>query len=247
MYSIYTKYIMKTKPFLLILVVFAIMQNTTFAQFEIKLSDDLFISKISDNVYVATHYFPWESNSLIIRASEKELVLIDTPYNSLSTALMLNWINKQLSPEKITAINTGFHIDNLGGNQYLRENEIDIYGADKTCKLIDEKGKQTQEQIISWLTPEQENIKRVYETMVFVKPNKTFKINEGIELNIGKLSFEVYFPGETHSPDNLVVYIKECELLFGGCMVKSLSHRNLGFTGDANIDEWPVSLKKIAA
>lgn len=219
--------------------------NTIFAQFEMKLSDELFISKLSDTIYVVTHYFPWESNSLIVKASGKEVVLIDTPYDTSATVLMLNWINENLKPEKITAINTGFHVDNLGGNQYLREKGIDIYGADKTCTLIDRRGKHTQQQLISWLKPEQERIKKVYEAMVFVKPNKIFKIEEGIFLKIGNLTFDVYFPGETHSPDNLVVYIKECNLLFGGCMVKALLYQNLGFTGDANIAEWPISMKKI--
>jgi glyoxylase-like metal-dependent hydrolase (beta-lactamase superfamily II) len=157
----------------------------------------------------------------------------------------LNWVDNNLKPEKITAINTGFHIDNLGGNQYLKEKGIEIYGTDRTCKLIDEKSKNTQQQLISWLEPEQERIKRVYETMVFVKPNKIFQIEEGVFLKIGDLTFDVYFPGETHSPDNLVVYLKECNLLFGGCMVKSLSSQNLGFTGDANLTEWPISMKII--
>lgn len=221
------------------------MSNTIFAQFETKLSEELFISKLSDTIYVVTHYFPWESNSLIVKASKKEVVLIDTPYDTSATALMLNWIYDNLIPEKVTAINTGFHVDNLGGNQYLREKGIDIYGADRTCTLIDEKGRQTQQQLITWLKPEQERIKKVYESMVFVKPNKIFKIEEGIFLKIGDLSFDVYFPGETHSPDNLVVYIKECNLLFGGCMVKAISYQNLGFTGDANIAEWPISMKKV--
>ena len=221
------------------------MTNTIFAQFETKLSEELFISKLSDTIYVVTHDFPWESNSLIIKASDKEVVLIDTPYDTTATALLYNWINNNLKPEKIIAINTGFHVDNLGGNQYLREKGIDIYGSDRTCVLIDERGKQTQQQLISWLKPEQEWIKKVYKSMIFVKPNKIFKIEEGIFLKIGNLSFDVYFPGETHSPDNLVVYIKECKLLFGGCMVKSLSSQNLGFTGDANVTEWPISMKVV--
>lgn len=217
----------------------------SFAQFETKLSKELFITKLSDTVYVVTHNFPWESNSLIINALEKEVVLIDTPYDTAATTLMINWINFNLHPNKITAINTGFHVDNLGGNQYLREKGIDIYGSDRTCALIDERGKNTQQQIISWLKPEQENIKTVFENMIFVKPNKIFKIEDGIILKIGDLTFDVYFPGETHSPDNLVVNIKEANLLFGGCMVKALSYNNLGFTGDANITEWPKSLKII--
>lgn len=233
------------RKLLLLCVGLMAMTNTIFAQFETKLSEELFISKLSDTIYVATHYFPWDSNSLIIKASNKEVVLVDTPYEPSATALLLSWIDKNLKPEKITAINTGFHIDNLGGNQCLRERGIDIYGADKTCALVDERGKQTQQQIISWLKPEQERIKKVYEELVFVKPNKVFKIEDGLDLKIGNLRFDVFFPGETHSPDNLVVYIKECNLLFGGCMVKSLSSKNLGFTGDANIDEWPNSMKVV--
>lgn len=219
--------------------------GSVFAQFETKLSEELFISKLSDTIYVVTHYFPWESNSLIVKASENEVVLIDTPYNVSATKLMLSWIENNLTPNKITAINTGFHIDNLGGNQCLRDEGIDIYGADKTCVLIDERGERSQKQLILWLKPEQEKIKEVYESMVFVKPNKLFKIEEGLLLEIGNLSFAVYFPGETHSPDNLVVYIKECDLLFGGCMIKALSSRTLGFTGDANIAEWIIAMKHI--
>jgi metallo-beta-lactamase class B len=220
-----------------------LMTKVVSAQFETKLSDRLFISKLSETVFVASHYFPWESNSLIVKASDNEVVLIDTPYENTATALVLNWIDKTLHPTKITAINTGFHIDNLGGNQCLRERGVDIYGSDRTCELVATKGTQTQQQIISWLTPEQEQIKEVYENLVFIKPNKNFKIEDGITLNIGSLSFEVFFPGESHSPDNVVVYIKENGILFGGCMVKSLESKNLGFTGDANLEAWPVSMK----
>ena len=221
----------------------AAAQYSAATQYETKLREDLFVSKLSDTVYVVTHYFPWESNSLVVKASAQEVVLIDTPYDTSATALMLDWVLSQFGPVRITAINTGFHVDNLGGNQYLRENGIDIYGADRTCELIDERGFQTQQQLISWLTPGQEHIKEVYETMVFTKPNKVFPLEEGIFLRIGDLDFEVFFPGESHSPDNVVVYISECCLLFGGCMVKALHAENLGFTGDANLSEWPLSLK----
>ncbi len=221
------------------------LPNSAAAQYETKLREDLYVSKLSDTVYVVTHYFPWESNSLVVKASAQEVVLIDTPYDTSATALMLDWVLSQFGPVRITAINTGFHVDNLGGNQYLREKGIDIYGADKTCELIDERGFQTQQQIISWLTPAQERFIKVYEGMVFTKPNKIFSLEEGIFLRIGDLDFEVFFPGESHSPDNVVVYISACDLLFGGCMVKTLGAKNLGFTGDANMSQWPVALKVV--
>ncbi|MBN1290826.1 MAG: hypothetical protein JXB48_03225 [Candidatus Latescibacteria bacterium] len=56
---------------------------------------------------------------------------------------------------------------------------------------------------------------------------------------------EIYYPGETHTEDNTVVYFKGKSLLFGGCMVKSMNSQSLGFTGDANLEEWPKSIKKV--
>jgi len=38
-------------------------------------------------------------------------------------------------------------------------------------------------------------------------------------------------------------HFSACDLLFGGCMVKTFSANNFGFTGDANLSEWPLSLK----
>jgi len=245
MYNFAKNGVARQTGFACVFVALTVMSHTAFAQFEKQLREDLYVSQLSDTVYVVTHYFPWESNSLVVRASEQEVMLIDTPYDNSATALMLDWVRQHLKPGRITAINTGFHVDNLGGNQYLRENGIDIYGADKTFELIDLQGRNTQQQIISWLTPEQEHIKQVYETMVFTKPNKTYKLEDGLFLRAGNLGFEIFFPGESHSPDNVVVYIQECNLLFGGCMVKALSANNMGFTGDANMSQWPVALKLV--
>ena len=236
----------RKKQILLLIAFFQLGPNAIYAQFEIKLDEGLFISKISDTVYVVTHYFPWDSNSLIIKASDKDVVLIDTPCDTVATSLMLNWIMAILKPQKITAINTGYHIDNLGGNSSLRQNGIDIFGSDLTIKMIEERGNKPQLQTLSWLkSPEQDKYRKAYEGMKFTKPNKIFNAQEGANLNLGGLSFEIYYPGESHTIDNVVVYIKEIRLLFGGCMIKSLTSKNLGFTGDANMVEWPNSVKKV--
>ena len=43
----------------------------------------------------------------------------------------------------------------------------------------------------------------------------------------------------------LTVYFPDKKVLFGGCAVKSAQTKNLGFTGDAVMSQWPVSLNKI--
>lgn len=217
-----------------------------FAQKEVVLNPELKISQLTDEVWVVTHSFPWESNSLIVKASDKEVVLIDTPYTNEATEVVLEFIRKEIKPKEITAILTGFHVDNLGGAGCLLQHQIPVFGSDRTCILIDERSAATQKQMLSWLQkPEQEKYRKAYSKMKFTKPDHVFSIEKGFFLKKGKLSFEVYFPGESHSPDNLTVYIQELNLLFGGCMIKSLESPNLGFTGDANMAEWPVSVKKV--
>lgn len=217
-----------------------------FSQNEVALNPELKISKLSNEVWVVTHSFPWESNSLIVKASDKELVLIDTPYTDEATEQMLEFIDKEIKPKNITAVLTGFHIDNLGGTRCLIQHRIPVFGSDMTCKLIDERSGTTQKQMLDWLqNPEQEKYQKAYSEMKFSKPDHIFSIEKGLKLKKGNLSFEVYFPGESHSPDNLTVYIKELNLLFGGCMIKSQESPNLGFTGDANMSEWPISVMKV--
>ena len=228
------------------LIVAILISCASLAQQEVVFSPELKISKLSDRVWVATHSFPWESNSLIVKASEDELVLIDTPYTDDATEQVLSFIKKEIMPKNITAILTGFHPDNLGGTGCLLQHQIPVYGSDRTCKLIDERMPETRKLMLSWLQkPEQEKYRKVYAEMKFAKPDHVFPIEKGLFLKKGKLNFEVYFPGESHSPDNLTVYIRELNLLFGGCMIKSLESPNLGFTGDANMNEWPVSVKKV--
>lgn len=219
---------------------------SSYAQYEIKLNEELFISKISNSVYIVSHNFPWNSNSVIVTASATETVLIDTPYDSTATSQILDWIDMNLKPKKITAINTGFHIDNLGGNGCLVSKGIEVYGSDLTSRLVVEQGEKTTKQILTWLeAPKFKKYRAVYEKIKLVQPTKIFNINDGLNLKIGDITFEVYYPGESHSPDNVVVYIKEQNILFGGCMIKSAGSKNLGFTGDANMTEWPKSVKKV--
>lgn len=230
----------------LTVVLFLIGLSFGVCQNEVVLNPELKITQLSRQVWLVTHSFPWESNSLIVKASDKELVLIDTPYTNEATEQMLQFIDKEIIPTKISAILTGFHIDNLGGTGCLLRHHIPVYGSDRTCSMIDERSSKTQKQVISWLkSPEQDRYRKVYAEMKFENPDHVFPIQKGLLLKKGPMSFEVYFPGESHSPDNLTVYIKELKLLFGGCMIKSLESVDLGFTGDANMNEWPISVKKV--
>ncbi len=216
---------------------------------EIQLSEDLRITEIKKGVYVVTHSFPWQGNSLVVFLSGNDVIFVDTPYNNEATRKVVEWIKNENKKANIIEINTGFHNDNLGGNEYLLSQNIPVYGSELTARLI-ENGKiyETMKAALELMNKtgkaKQECIE-AYKTQKFEAPNRLFDIEEGLKLNLGEEIVEVYFPGESHSIDNVVVYFHNRKILFGGCMVKSLESRGPGFTGDANMQEWPKSVRKV--
>jgi metallo-beta-lactamase class B len=216
---------------------------------EIQLSEDLVITEAENGVYVVTHSFPWAGNSLIVFLSGNDVIFADTPYNNEATRKVTDWIKNENNEAQIIEINTGFHNDNLGGNEYLLSQNIPVYGSELTAKLIEE-GK-----IYETMAAALELLKRTgdanqkcleaYKNQKFKAPDRLFDIKEGLKLTIGGEIVEVYFPGESHSTDNVVVYFHNRKILFGGCMVKSLESRGPGFTKDANMEEWPKSVEKV--
>ena len=216
---------------------------------EIQLSEDLRITEIEKGVHLVTHSFPWGGNSLVIFLSGNDVIFVDTPYNNEATGKVVEWIKSENEKANITEINTGFHNDNLGGNEYLLSKNVPVYGSGLTAELI-ENGKiyETMKAALE-LMKKTGNANReyieAYKTQKFKAPNRLFDIKEGLELTIGEEIVEVYFPGESHSIDNVVVDFHNRKILFGGCMVKSLESKGPGFTGDANMEEWPKSVEKV--
>lgn len=64
-------------------------------------------------------------------------------------------------------------------------------------------------------------------------------------LELGIEGLEVYYPGPGHARDNIVVYYSPAKLLFGGCLIRPGKSRNLGNTGDADIDHWARAVSKV--
>ena len=211
-----------------------------------QLSDELYIEKVNEDIYIVIHSFPWPANSMLVRCSDTVFVWVDTPYNDDATRKVLDWVTTHFGKMRIVEINTGFHNDNLGGNGYLNHKGIEIYGSDLTVKLLKEQAEQTRKQILKWL--EEPKFKKYYDAhskATYAEPNHIFEIDHGLNLILDGEQIEVYYPGPSHAADNVVVYFLRRKLLFGGCMVKSINSRNLGFTGDADMKQWPISLKKV--
>jgi glyoxylase-like metal-dependent hydrolase (beta-lactamase superfamily II) len=213
----------------------------------VRLSEDLVIRTVTDDVYLVTHSFPWPGNSLLVRMNRRDFVWADTPYTPEATALVLDWLKESFGSRcRITEINTGFHIDNLGGNGELIRRGIPVYGSGLTCELLETRSPETMADMITWLDNDtgREYID-AYINFTFFPPTDVFALNGETVLDFGSARAEIFYPGITHTRDNLVVYFPEKKVLFCGCMVLSAQAGKPGYVKDGDLSLWPDSLERV--
>jgi len=192
------------------------------SQEKILINDSLWILKIKPNVlqHVTEHSYPsfgrFTSNGLIY-LDAKEAMFFDTPYSVYQSEQLLRWFEKNYPTIKITGIVVNhFHEDALGGLAAFHAREIPSYSHELTPRLLKDKKA--------------------------VAPLKFF--TSELKLKVGSSTVINYYFGEAHSPDNIVSYLPEEKVLFGGCMVKSMN-ASKGNLSDANAHEWPVTIRKV--
>lgn len=156
----------------------------------------------------------------LIVVNGKNAHIIDTPWTEADTEKLVIWIKARgLTPK--SSISTHSHVDRAGGIPYLNKSSINTYATKLTNQLLTKKNKQAAKHHL---------------LLVNNSVNKPIFANGTVE---------VFYPGAGHSSDNIVVWLPEHELLFGGCFVKNLKSKTLGYTGDANITQWPISMQKL--
>ena len=57
---------------------------------------------------------------------------------------------------------------------------------------------------------------------------------------------EAFYPGPGHTIDNIVVYVADARVLFGGCLIRPGASTTLGNTDDADVAEWSSSVERAA-
>lgn len=180
------------------------------------------LKKINDDVWIHISYDEYNgnrypSNGLVVITSVGP-VLIDTPWTNPQTEELIKLVRSKFGHDFKMAIVTHAHKDRIGGIDSLLDKGINVQSTPLTA-IEARKNK-------------------------FKEPTPAFtEINSTIE--IGNTKFEIFYPGPGHSPDNIIVWLPQYQILFGGCLVKSLDAKSKGNTGDADLVQWPLSLKKV--
>lgn len=194
------------------------------AQDKIVLSDSLYVRQVSQHtfVHISGQYvkaFGRFTSNGVIHIREGEAVIMDTPPSTPQSIQLLDWLAKDFPDVKIKAVVINhFHSDCLGGLSVFHDRGIPSYANARTPQLLA-------------LTHGD-----------FAVPQHVFEIESVIKVGDGNVIS--FFPGEAHTKDNIVTYIEDDGILFGGCMVKSLN-AGKGNVADANMGEWSETINHV--
>lgn len=188
---------------------------------EVSIFGQLDIHPLTEHCVVYTTYQDYKgtlfpSNSLYV-ITEAGVILIDPPWDKNQTLPLLDSIRMRHGKEVIASISTHFHADRTAGVETLQKLGIPTYATSKTIALCKEKEEEVPD----------------------------FAFFSDTTFVFGNISIETYYPGQGHSPDNIVVYIPSDKVLFGGCLVKSCDSKGLGNLSDADLENWGTSIVKV--
>jgi len=212
------------KQFALVPLIVLIIMNYSFAQENntIVIDNDIQLIQLEDSVFIhvtwhqSENFGRFPSNGLIIIKNGLAL-MVDTPMDNDKTERLTKFLNDSMSVRLTKFIACHYHDDCLGGLEYLQSIGI--------------------ESIANYLT-----IKKCKEIGL---PIPSIHFNDSLKFNFNGEPVECVFFGAGHTFDNIVVYLPNKKLLFGGCLVKSGSSRVLGNTSDAVVNEWSQTINKI--
>ena len=188
----------------------------------IKVSNDIELVKLSENAWVhvssseISGYGLVQSNGLIF-TNGKEAFLFDTPVTESQTKDLVAWIRDSLKLKIVGFAPNHWHSDCIGGLGYLQSQGIESYASQKTIEITRSKN----------------------------LPVPAHGIKDSLQLHLGNKVITLYYFGAAHTIDNIVAWIPSEQILFAGCMVKSMSSLNLGNTEDADLAAYPKTIGKL--
>lgn len=179
------------------------------------------ISHLTGDFYVYKTFHDYKgaliSANALYLVTDKGVVLFDAPWDQTQFQPLLDTIKARHNKDVIMCFATHSHDDRAGGLGFYRQKGIKTYTIKATDKILKKKDQNRAE---------------------FVIPNDTI-------FTVGQHTFQVYYPGKGHAPDNIVVWFDKEKVLYGGCFIKSAEAKDLGYLGDADVKEWEESIKKV--
>ena len=186
------------------------------------LAADLRIEPLAEGVWmhVSSHVVDGavvEANGLVVE-HDGAAFLVDATWTEAQADALYGWIaHRGLSVAGLVI--THGHRDRGGGLPALQLHGVSSWALPRTADDLDGQGFGRPDHLMN---PE--------------KPRRLFE---------GRL--EAFFPGKGHTRDNLVVWIPERSLLFGGCLVRSAAEEAIVETRGSVLSRWEKTVRTVAA
>lgn len=179
------------------------------------------IEHLTENFYIYTTYNFYKNNKIpangMYLITDKGVILFDTPWDSTQCQPLLDSIKHRHNKSVIMCLATHWHDDKTTGLEYYRQLGIKTYTTTLTDSLCKINNKKRAE----------------------------FLMTKDTSFTVGEYSFEIYYPGQGHTIDNIVIWFEKERILFGGCLIKGAEAEDLGYLGDGNTEEYETTLKRV--
>jgi metallo-beta-lactamase class B len=214
---------MKSKNLSLLTVILFCLCSSPLMVKSQSVGEKITISHLVDNFYIYTTYNSYQGTLVpsngMYALTDSGVIMCDTPWDTTQVMPLLDSIWVKHHQKVVLCVSTHFHDDRTGGLEILRREGVKTFTSQKTDELCAKNGEKRAE-------------------FVFVS-DTTFKV--------GQCSFEAFYPGEGHSPDNIVIWFPNEKILYGGCLVKSVEASSLGNLSHANVGAWASTIEKVLA
>lgn len=189
---------------------------------KIIISKDIELIKLTDNVYLHISYYELEPygrfpSDGMVYINDQEAYLFDTPMNEELTIELVSFIKDSMKIKIKGFVPNHSHDDCTAGMKYLNDRGITSYANIMTTNILSE-----------------ENL---------ALPQISFQDSLIIDFNNEEIICK--YLGAGHTSDNIVVWLPSEKVLFGGCMIKEMSSKSLGNIADADLEQWPETIKRV--
>ncbi|MGV3525075.1 MAG: MBL fold metallo-hydrolase [Candidatus Sericytochromatia bacterium] len=201
----------------------------------VAISPELSYRELLPDTYVVTDELFHQSNVLVARMDAETVLIASSPFENQGADQLMRWVRAQFGDVKIIAVNTHFHSDGTGGNAVYHEYGVETWASTQTRDLHTQRAEYYRHFEADGFPADSVQRERILKRS-FAPAQHTFAPSEGKLFRFAQETAEVFYPGPAHSPDNVVVYLPQRKVLFGGCMIKLGD--SLGYLGDADVWAW---------
>jgi metallo-beta-lactamase class B len=186
------------------------------------IDDEIQLLQLQDSIFIHVTWHHLEgfgrfsSNGMIVISGGKAL-MIDTPMDNDKTERLTRFVEDTLRATLTRLIIGHFHDDCLGGLGYLQGIGIESVANYMTTDKCREIG----------------------------LPVPSTSFTDSLVFNFNGLQIECRYFGAGHTVDNITVWIPDKNILFGGCLVKSVNSRDLGNLSDAVVTDWDLTIRRL--